>query len=194
MKHVLLLLLSLLLVTGCKSKAKPKPQPTGAATLIGIVEMVNPEQNYVLIRCEPMPSIAPGTELIALSSTGAKSKLVLTPEKKGYYVTADIKEGHPEVHHLVLVPRSQAATTDPLVVPPATPPPTPPPSASSSSSYQPFPTLPGFIPATAGSPSAAPTPTPASPPPAVPAQPQPQAPSGGGGGLGDLEPPVGGRP
>ncbi len=192
MKQVFLLLACLLLVTGCKSKPKPKPEPTGQATLIGIIEMVNPEQNYVLIRCEPMPNLSPGTELLALSSTGAKSKLILTPEKKGFYVTADIKEGQPQIHNLVLVQRSKAPATDPLATP-ATPTPAVQPAAASSSSptipYQPMPSLPGFVPDTAGAPPPA-TPAPsASPPPAI--KPEPEAPSGGFGGL---EPPVGGRP
>ncbi|MES2594421.1 MAG: hypothetical protein V4662_03745 [Verrucomicrobiota bacterium] len=189
--HMLLLTGFLLVITGCKSKPKPKAEPTGQATLIGIIEMVNPEQNYVLIRCEPMPSISPGTELIALSSTGTKSKLVLTPEKKGYYVTADIKEGRPEVHHLVLLQRSQAPATDPLITPPKTTV-TPSAAAQSSSSpsipYQPMPSLPDFTPATSGSPA----PPPQAPTPADPPKSQPQAPSGGG--LDGLEPPVGGRP
>jgi hypothetical protein len=190
MKQALLLLASLLLIAGCKSKARPKPEPTGQATLIGIIEMVNPEQNYVLIRCEPMPSILPGTELVALSSNGTKSKLVLTPEKKGYYVTADIKEGHPEVHHLVLVQRSQVPVTDPLAAAVSDPAATTPAAPARSIPYQPLPSLPGFTPGASTAPAgAAPAPGPAIP--AAPVQSQPESPPDG---LGDLEPPVGGRP
>lgn len=176
-------LLSLCLaLCGCKSK--PVPKPTGPATLIGIIEMVNPEQNYVLIRCEPVPSIQPGTELIALSPSGEKAKLVLSPERKGYYFTADIKEGHPEVQHLVLLPRAAAQSTDPLnPVSPAPSPPPPSPTPNPSSGYQPLPSLPDFqLPlAPAGS-------SPESPPTAPAAKPQ-EPPARGFDGL---EPPVGG--
>jgi hypothetical protein len=103
MKSLILLLIAPLLLISCASKKKVKPEPTGQSTLIGIIEMVNPEQNYVLIRCEQMPSITAGTELSALSSDGKKTKLILTPERKGHYLTADIKEGSPEVSNLVLL-------------------------------------------------------------------------------------------
>lgn len=127
-------------VTGCASKKKkPEPSGTGQATLIGMIEMVNPEQNYVLIRCEPMPNLQPGTELIALSATGERCKLVLTPEKKGYYVTADIKEGNPGVTNLVLLQHSAAP-------PPPTPenPPAEPAPSTSPPAFQPLPELPGM--------------------------------------------------
>lgn len=114
MKPLILLLIAPLLLISCASKKKTaKPEPSGKSTLIGIIEMVNPEQNYVLIRCEQLPSIAAGTELSALSSDGKKTKLVLTPERKGHYLTADIKEGNPEVSNLVLL--SQGSLPPPVV-------------------------------------------------------------------------------
>lgn len=103
MKSLIPLLIASLLIVSCASKKEKKVEPTGKSTLIGIIEMVNPEQNYVLIRCEQMPAIAAGTELTALSADGKKTKLVLTAERKGHYLTADIKEGSPEVTHLVLL-------------------------------------------------------------------------------------------
>ena len=190
MNRVFLLLLScLLLLTGCKSKPKPAAaQPTGQATLIGIIEMVNPEQNYVLIRCEPMPSLAAGTELIALSANGTKSKLVLTPEKKGYYVTADIKEGSPQVHHLVLVQRGEATATSPAA--PATP--AAPTAPLTPSGYQPMPFLPGITPSTGDATSQVPLTPLTIPEPQLPAPAKPQTPAAPPeSGLGGLEPPVG---
>ncbi len=187
---MLALFIAATLVVGCASKNKEKkPEPTGQATLIGMIEMVNPEQNYVLIRCEPMPSLNAGAELIALSASGARSKLVLSPERKGHYLTADIKEGHPEVTNLVLLQRTSApAATTPAAPIPAT---SPTPSASTSA-YQPMPSLPGMLPST--SESAVPTlPLDPSLPvimkPATP--PKTEAPAKG---FGDLEPPVGGKP
>lgn len=184
-----MLLSSLLLLTGCKSKPKAVDQPTGQATLIGIIEMVNPEQNYVLIHCEPMPSLAPGTELIALSANGTKSKLLLTPEKKGYYVTADIKEGSPQIHNLVLVQRSGDAATTPAAAPAAPAAPTAP---MIPSGYQPMPFLPGIVPPTGAASAPAPLTPLTIPEPQAPTPAKPQTPAAPPeSGLGGLEPPVG---
>jgi hypothetical protein len=184
MKHLLLLLCALAIVTGCASKKKKKPERTGQATLIGMIEMVNPEQNYVLIRCEPMPSLAEGTELIAVSASGEKSKLVLTPERKGYYITADIKEGNPGVSNLVL---HQHSATAPVL--PQESPVSPAPAPPSPSSFQPMPSLPGIMPGVSGETSLTPlAPLPQAVP--TPKQPAEAAPKG----FDDLEPPVGGPP
>jgi len=137
MKSLIRLLIASLLLTSCASKQKVKPEPTGKSILIGIIEMVNPEQNYVLIRCEQMPSISAGTELSALSSEGKKTKLILTPERKGHYLTADIKEGTPEVSNLVLL--SQSSLPTPVVPAPAA---TPSRSNSGRSPTMNMPTLP----------------------------------------------------
>ncbi|MDZ4288114.1 MAG: hypothetical protein U0984_09150 [Prosthecobacter sp.] len=126
--HTVPALLLVLLLAGCdvlkwgkKKPPNPKPEPaapTGSMTLIGIVEMVNPEQNYVLIRCEQATSLAPGTELIALDATGAQSKLALTPERKGLYLTADIKGGSPKVTNLVMQPKGTMPPPAPVEPPP----------------------------------------------------------------------------
>lgn len=71
-------------------------------TVVGVVEMVNPEQNYVLINCEQRLNLAPGTEIIAQNTDGTRVKLKVTPERKGNYITADITEGVPQVRDLVL--------------------------------------------------------------------------------------------
>ena len=120
----LLLLCLLLPLTGCGLLKKKQPPPatdnrTGQAKLIGVIEMVNPEQNYVLINCETRPTLDAGTALIGLDSNGQKSKLVVTPERKGNYLTADIKEGAPVVGCLVL---QKIRESDTLPAPPATPP------------------------------------------------------------------------
>ncbi len=168
MKLLLLLLPLCLLIPSCASKKK-KPVPTGQATLIGMIEMVNPEQNYVLIRCEQMPEISAGTELTSVSADGKKSKLALSPERKGHYLTADIKEGQPTVSSLVLLASRTA-------VPPA-PAPTPvvaPPVSPSRSLVMPeLPLIPTNLPSPTSTPAAPTTPTP---------DPQPN--------LGDLEPVV----
>ncbi len=190
MKSHLLLFIAATLLVGCASKNKEKkPEPTGQATLIGLIEMVNPEQNYVLIRCEPMPSLNAGAELIALSASGARSKLILSPERKGHYLTADIKEGHPEVTNLVLVQHTSASATPP---PAATVPATTPTPPETTSAYQPMPGLPGILPTTSG--TAVPTLSPdhtlpiITKPATLPSTETPPK------GFDDLEPPVGGKP
>jgi len=126
-----LLLLPALLLCYCGGLGRSKkPEPTaksGQTTLVGIVEMVNPEQNYVLIRCEQPHSYSAGTELIALDASGSRAKLLLTPERKGHYLTADIKEGQPKVMNLVLhqqgaeVPAPAPAPPSPAPAPPTIP-------------------------------------------------------------------------
>lgn len=186
MKTLPALIIATVLAAGCASKNKEKkPGPTGQATLIGMIEMVNPEQNYVLIRCEPMPALEVGVELIALSASGTRSKLVLSPERKGHYLTADIKEGQPQVTNLVLLQHTPTVTTTtPIPVTTPTPP-------ESTPAYQPLPSLPGILtPGGAAMPMVPLEPTmPVITKPAV-AVPG-EAPSGG---FGDLEPPVGGKP
>lgn len=110
------------LLASCASKPEPQTKAAGQSTLIGMIEMVNPEQDYVLIRCDQVLSLNAGTEVTALRSDGRKSKLVLTPERKGYYLTADIKEGQPAVSDLVLIQASDLPTNESSVPPsPASP-------------------------------------------------------------------------
>jgi hypothetical protein len=118
--------LLMLCLPGCShlaSKALQKPlkklqdNRVGQALLIGTIEMVNPEQNYVLIHCDSRPTLDAGVELIALDSNGNKSKLVVTPERKGNYLTADIKEGMPAVGSLAL---QKVQESDTLPAAPAT--------------------------------------------------------------------------
>ena len=107
-------LLCLLLLLGLSScsyfekkfgSKKPKPDEDkriGEAKVIGVIEMVNPEQNYVLINCEQRVDIPPGTEIISQGTNGTDAKLRVTPERKGNYITADITQGTPQLHDLVV--------------------------------------------------------------------------------------------
>ncbi len=110
------------ILVACASKPKPEPKAAGQSTLIGMVEMVNPEQNYVLIRCDQVLSLESGTEVTALRADGRKAKLVLTPERKGYYLTADIKEGQPAVSDLVLIQTGSLPSSTATATVPAAPP------------------------------------------------------------------------
>lgn len=87
---------------GAFAKKLPKDNRTGKAKLVGVIDMVNPEQQYVLINCEQRLNLPAGTEIIAQNADGTKSRLKVSPERKGNYITADIKEGTPQVKDIVL--------------------------------------------------------------------------------------------
>ncbi len=157
-----------LLLAGCSlaKRDRPKPAPAGTrTTLVGIVEMVNPEQNYVLIRCDQVPVLAAGTPLVALDASGAEAALTLSPERKGRYLTADIRSGQPQVSNLVL--HRTSASPEPASAP-----------AASPESAVPPPTAVPPSPSPSPSPPVAPMPLepPADPAPAPPSVPAPGAP------------------
>jgi hypothetical protein len=112
-----------------KDKAVTQPAQT---EVIGVVAMVNPEQNYVLIQCAKPPTFSSGIEFVSVNAAGAESRLVVTPEYKGLYVTADIKSGTPQAGNQVLrraapaAAPATAAVPTPAPAPAAAPPPPPP--------------------------------------------------------------------
>jgi hypothetical protein len=87
---------------GMFDKKLSKDNRTGEAKVIGVIELVNPEQNYVLINCEQRLNIPAGTEIVSQNADGSKTKLKVTPERKGNYITADITEGTPQLRDIVL--------------------------------------------------------------------------------------------
>ena len=99
------------------------------AKVIGVIELVNPEQNYVLINCEQRVDIPAGTEIISQGVNGTDAKLKVTPERKGNYITADITQGTPQLRDLVVYqvkpgesqPTPPAMTTATGAVVPLTP-------------------------------------------------------------------------
>ncbi len=128
LRHLCLLLLlglsSCTLLGKMFGSGKPKPDEdkrVGEAKVIGVIELVNPEQNYVLINCEQRVDIPPGTEIISQGANGTDAKLRVTPERKGNYITADITQGTPQLRDLVVykVVRGEApapaAPTAPVV-------------------------------------------------------------------------------
>lgn len=118
--------------------------PEGPTYLIGLVELVNPEQHFVLIRTEGAVKIPPGDQIITIDATGTQAKLKVTPERKQNFLTADITEGQPRVGNLVIHRPGQQPGK-----------PTPPPTTESSTKPLPAapamgsgPTAPGSIPPT----------------------------------------------
>lgn len=106
---------------GMFDKKLSKNNRVGEAKVIGVVELVNPEQNYVLINCEQRLNIPAGTEIVAQNSDGSKVKLKVSPERKGNYITADITEGTPQVRDLVLYQVKPGELVAPGTQPGATP-------------------------------------------------------------------------
>ncbi len=106
-----------------KDAKEEKSQPKTQTLLVGTVELVNPEQRYVLIQCDPKMIVAPGSKLTCLDATGTTSTVIVTPERKGNFVAADIQEGNPRVKNLVLHvihADLNALTEGPAVVSPGT--------------------------------------------------------------------------
>ncbi len=140
--RLLLLLLSAGLIAGCGSLGKKEPEPVegtkdskdGPTFLVGLIALVNPDQKFVLIQVEGAPAMPVGHILEALDATGSLSELVITPERKGTYITADIKSGIPRIGNLVMYrPQKQAGATPPTTQPETPLLPTTPQSAPSPS-------------------------------------------------------------
>lgn len=136
MRSLFLLLVSLML-TQCqvlrkigarhhKPEAAASQEPTAQA--IGKVEMVNPDDHFVLARLTMNLAMAPGTELTLVNENGHISKAKVTPERKGVFITADIVSGEPAKGDIVM---TGTVKPDELRHPPTTAPaaPTGPPSA-----------------------------------------------------------------
>jgi hypothetical protein len=142
----LAIFLSLWLNLSCASKEQDlKPvegseeSKDGPTYVVGIIEFVNPEQKFVLIKAQPGIAMPPGHRLIALDATGALSELIISKERKASHITADIHSGNPRVGNLVaympkgqsdpasLTAEGQPATTAPAAAPAdsLTPPPSP---------------------------------------------------------------------
>lgn len=116
MIRFLLAFATLLTLVACATKDQAlKPvegsenSKDGPTYLVGIIELVNPEQQFVLIKAQPGITLPPGHALTALDATGTLSELVISAERKGSHVTADIKSGQPRVGNLVAyLPKDQA--------------------------------------------------------------------------------------
>lgn len=84
---------------------------------IGVIESVNPEQKFVLIRLDRRLIVPAGTTLDVRSAEGQKSTLVVTPEHKLSFLSADITSGTPGVGDIVILPQQAAAVVTPAVPP-----------------------------------------------------------------------------
>lgn len=114
----LALLAAVLTMCGCGTLKKlhlfSKKHPPSAAdkngdVYIGAVESVNPEQKFVLVRTELRLVVAPGAKLESHSANGTKASLVVTPERKMNFLSADIAEGSPAAGDVVIMPAAEVA-------------------------------------------------------------------------------------
>jgi hypothetical protein len=102
-----------LLLSQCqllRKKKKPKPAATEPAViLIGRVEMVNDDHDFVLIQTQGSVRLPEGTELSITAADGAEARVKTSPERKGSFLTADIISGTPSRGEAVLWQRPAAA-------------------------------------------------------------------------------------
>lgn len=88
-----------------KKSAKNAESETPATPkdkVIGTIEMVNPEQHFVLVKTLNRMALAPGTKLESHSPNGLKAVLTVTPEHKMNFISADIAEGYPQQGDIVV--------------------------------------------------------------------------------------------
>lgn len=92
------------------SRKHPPETSSQTEMFIGIVESVNPEQQFVLVRMDMRVAVSPGTKLETRAANGAKGSIVVTPERKMNFLSADISGGFPARGDLVFM-LPQPATT-----------------------------------------------------------------------------------
>lgn len=123
-----------------KKKKQQSGKDDDASRLVGTVEMVNPEQRFVLIRTHGKLAIGAGQELTVMDPSGAQSKVKVSIERKLDFLTADIIDGTPRTGSMVLLkpdkkapppppadPNQPPASPDALPLQPPTEPPVQPP-------------------------------------------------------------------
>lgn len=110
-------------VSGCglfRKKPKPPP-PASPRVVIGTVHMTNPQMNFALIQTPGRASLPPGADLISSNEGGESSRMKVSPERKGVFLTADIVSGEPVKGDMVIWLRGEAAVSEPVNTPPAEP-------------------------------------------------------------------------
>ena len=127
MKRLVLIACLLSLLPGCQAirkltagKAAKEDEDSGPSTLfIGTIELVNPDQHFVLIRSAAHLMLMAGTEIHSVNAQGLPTKLKVTPEHKGSFIAADIVSGTPAKGDQVTyaVTNKTAPTLDPNKVP-----------------------------------------------------------------------------
>jgi hypothetical protein len=107
---------------GLARKKKPASTDSIQDSYIGVVESVNPEQRFVLLRTDRRLAVAPGTKLETRAASGLRSSLTVTPERKANFLSADITEGMPAAGDVVVLPGQSnipSLNAPAVIVPPA---------------------------------------------------------------------------
>ncbi len=115
---------------------KPKPDKDAGTkdVYVGSIEMVNPEQGFVLVQTGMKLNLQPGWKLETRPVSGTRSVLTVSPEQKLNFLSADITKGFPQKGETVVLPPQAGA----IVAPPTTVP-VPPPAPGVSPSTLPPP-------------------------------------------------------
>ena len=111
---------------------------------LGTVEAVNPEKKFVLVRLDLRRTLPPGTRLDVRSARGGVATIMVTPENKLNFLSADIVDGSPAVGDIVsLSPQAVATLSAPAIKPASAPA-----SADTGGAVRPPPTdpVPGVLP------------------------------------------------
>ncbi|WP_113958640.1 hypothetical protein [Roseimicrobium gellanilyticum] len=101
---------------------KEEKKDASRDTFVGVIESVNPEQQFVLVRMEQGFAIAAGTPLETRSANGLLSRLVAGPERKLNFLAADIVDGMPHAGDMVVLPAGSAPAGTAPDTPPGTEP------------------------------------------------------------------------
>ena len=90
---------------------KPKPDKDAGTkdVYIGSIEMVNPEQRFVLVQTGMKLNLQPGWKLETRPVSGTRSVLTVSPEQKLNFLSADITEGYPQKGEIVVLPPQAGA-------------------------------------------------------------------------------------
>lgn len=111
LRTMLLLLTLPVLLGGCGSlpkwftkKARHNKDAETNDVQVGIIEMVNPEQGFVLVKTSTEYNLQAGRKLETRPLAGIRSVLTVSPEQKLNFLTADITEGLPQKGEIVVLP------------------------------------------------------------------------------------------
>ena len=105
-------LVGILATTGCQTMKQDKEEPpaeeqeeeASMKVPVGSIHMVHPDGQFVLIKSSRFLQIEPGTELTTYDISGVPTgRLLVSPARKGVFMTADIIEGAPEAGNHTLM-------------------------------------------------------------------------------------------
>lgn len=104
---------------GCSSTPEPPEDQSGRARMIGLIEMVRPNDRFVLIRSLAAVPEPAGTELHSYSRDGTETgRLRLSAERRRSMLTADVLSGNPSDGDYAVIPGEDGEGWMPEALPP----------------------------------------------------------------------------